>query len=373
MRILIASDAFKDALSAEAVCEALAKGAATAMPDAQLDRFPLADGGEGTAAILQQALGLVPREIMAADPMRRPRKAVYYLSPDGKIAFVEMAATAGLQLLPKLERNPMYTSTFGTGLMVADAIQNGAEELVLAIGGSSTNDAGMGLAKALGWTFYDQHNRPLDPMGMNLEAVERIEKPDQDFALRVRVICDVQNPLSGPNGAARVYGPQKGAKPEEVELLDRGLIHFAHKIETLLDRPNLSATPGAGAAGGMGFGALAFLKASLEPGVEMVMDLCHFDEALDRADLVWTGEGMIDAQTKNGKLISGICKRAAARSIPVWGFCGRLDASPSDLQSIGLERAFCINEGLPDMPLEEKLSNTAVNLERMAREVLKNT
>ena len=365
-KLLIASDAFKDALSSPEVCAALARGIKKSNESIEIVEFPLADGGEGTATILQEKLGLSEKALICVDPLRRPRFSNYYMSPDGGQAFIEMAAAAGLQQLLPEERNPMYTTTLGTGIMITDAIQHKAEEIIIAIGGSATNDAGMGLASALGWKFYDEHDRQLEPLGMNLRMVRRVVPPSRPIDIKTRVICDVQNPLYGPKGAARVYAPQKGASPEEIELLEEGLVNFSRLIENALGKPGLSETPGAGAAGGMGFGTMAFLNAVLQPGVDMVMDLCGFDDALMGADLVLTGEGAIDEQTLNGKLVKGVCKKAAAYSVPVYGFCGKLSANEAQLKEIGLEKAFSINEGMPELPLKELLEKTAERLEKSA-------
>jgi len=365
MHILIASDSFKDALPAREVCLALERGIRAALPDAQTTVCPLADGGEGTMRVLADALGLEAVEITAADPLMRPRQSTYYLSADHQTAFVEMAETAGLQLLKLEERNPLYTSSYGVGQHIEDALERGVQNIVLAIGGSATNDAGMGMATALGFDFLDAENNPLEPIGDNLDLVYTILLPTRMPKLDVRVMCDVTNPLFGPNGAAHVYGPQKGATPEEVEILDNGLRSFANNARLCghLEDPN---HPGAGAAGGMGFGCMAFLNARLESGIDVVLDVIGFDALLDQADVLVTGEGKIDGQTQHGKLIQGLCARAATRNIPVVAFCGHLDADGEALKKIGLAAASSINDGMQDAPLSEKLKKTAENLEKTA-------
>ncbi len=362
-KILIAADSFKDALDARPVCEALARGFRRADPLCETYCFPLADGGEGTYDVLAQHLGLEPVVVAACDPLQRPIKAVYGLSADGYTAFIEMAKTAGLQQLTEAERNALKTNTYGTGLQIADALRRGARRLVLAIGGSATNDAGIGMAAALGWQFLDARDQPLAPTGENLINIHRIVPPVTPLPdCSVEVICDVTNPLFGPTGAAHVYARQKGADDTAIEQLDAGLRHFAAVADQLTE----SEAPGTGAAGGMGFGAQYFLQARLRPGIELVLDLTGFDAQLAWADQVVTGEGKIDGQTAHGKLIQGICRRAAAAGKPVIAFCGRLDAAEADIKALGLQAAYSINGPGPVRDLAAALKATAENLEQAA-------
>ncbi len=370
MRVLIAADSFKDAMPAREVCRALAQGVRAAFPDADIRCCPLADGGEGTVEVLAEALQLRWVTVPACDPLRRPRKAAYGLSRSGTVAFVEMANTAGLALLSPQERNPMQTTTLGVGMQIARALQRGGVEIVLAIGGSATNDAGMGMATALGWQFLNAHGQPVEPIGAHLGQVDTLIPPRQPLYAAVKVMCDVTNPLFGPNGAAYMYAPQKGAEPADVARLDAGLRHFAavaHKHGLKAD-PHL---PGSGAAGGLGFGACAFLNARLLPGAEVVMDLLGFEQHLLWAEVVLTGEGRIDAQTAFGKLIHRLCQRAARYGKPVLAFCGKLEAPRRTLNAIGLKEAFDINASLPaQMSLQERLSRTAEQLEYTARQAM---
>ncbi|MCW5923803.1 MAG: glycerate kinase [Saprospiraceae bacterium] len=369
MRILIAPDSFKDALPATDVCQALARGVQAAMPHAHIVCCPLADGGEGTAEVLTGHLKLTTVKIQTCDPLRRPLTASYLLGADGHTAFVEMARTAGLQLLTPQERNPLLTTTFGTGMQMADAAQRGVQKLVLAIGGSATNDAGTGMAAALGWRFLDKNGVSLAPIGANLSAIERIVSPAQPFPASIQVICDVTNPLFGPNGAAHTYARQKGASDDAIEQLDAGLRHFAavaaqHGYDFAPD------LPGSGAAGGMGYGTRLFLGAELRPGADTVMDLLDFDQKLAWADAVLTGEGAIDGQTANGKLIHQLCRRAKHHGIPVLAFCGKLEADAAQIAKTGLRAAFGINDdAAPGTPLHTLLPRTAEQLERTARRV----
>lgn len=369
MRILIAADSFKDALSAPRVCRAIATGIRRIHPDAQITEFPLADGGEGTFGVLTYHLDLKTVEAETLDPLFRPLRATYGLSADGQTAVVEMAAASGLQLLRPEERDPLRTTTLGTGLLLADALRRGATHVVLAIGGSATNDGGVGMASALGWRFLDTAGQEIRPMGGTLHRIARIVAPDGPNTFKqVEVICDVTNPLLGTTGAAQVYGPQKGADAAAVTALDAGLQHLEQLVEWQLGRPGLAHTPGAGAAGGLGFGAMAFLDATLRRGIDLVLDLTHFDVALAGADLVITGEGQLDGQTLHGKLIHGICQRAAPFGVPVVALCGRLAATPEQVRAIGLQQAISINE--VELPLPEMLARTEENLERVGERVL---
>jgi glycerate kinase len=362
MKILIACDSFKDALDAEQVCHAIARGLVQGHPGVQVREMPLSDGGEGVLDILRRALGLKDVRLEVGDPLGRPVQASYGLSADGRTALVEMATASGLQLLAQAERNPLLTSTFGTGQLLADARARGATTALLAIGGSATNDAGIGMAAALGWQLLDGAGRPVKPDGGNLQQVAKIIPPSQPLFEKVEVLCDVTNPLYGPRGAAWIYGPQKGGNQQSLTHLDEGLRHIAAVVERQLGRKGLAETPGAGAAGGLGFGGMAFLNATLKRGIEMVLDLVGFDQAAKDADLVITGEGHIDGQSLQGKLIQGVCGRAG--STPVIALCGRLSASQEDIRAVGLKAAWSINK--VERPLAEMLAATGRNLEETA-------
>jgi len=364
MNVLIATDSFKDALPAIEVCRAIEAGIRSANPQANTRLCPLADGGEGTYEVLASALALQHIETTACDPLFRPITAAYGYGVDGKTAFIEMAKTAGLQLLLPEERNPLLTTSYGVGLHIADAIQRGAQHIVLAIGGSATNDAGIGMAAALGWQFLDKNGISLQPVGKSLGQIKSIVPPALRPNVSVEVICDVTNPLFGPTGAAHVYARQKGADDAVIGQLDEGLQHFARLAEQI--DPNV---PGAGAAGGMGFGAMYFLNASLRRGVDVILDLLDVSAKLNWADLVVTGEGKIDFQTAHGKLVQGLCRRAAQYDTPVIAFCGRLEATEKEILDIGLHAAYCINDPAEETSLAEMLKNTGINLEKTARQV----
>ena len=362
MHVLIACDAFKDALPAEAVCQAIARGFKRAHPDATMTLMPLSDGGQGVLDILRRALSLNPVTIDAEDPLGRAIRASYGISPDGKTALVEMAQASGLELLLNAERDPLRTSTYGTGQLLADAKVRGVRHVLLAIGGSATNDGGVGAAAALGWKFLGADGETIRPVGGNLKTITRIVPPSQMLFEQVDVLCDVTNPLYGPQGASWIYGRQKGGNDQSLTWLDEALRHIAGLVETQSGRKGLADIPGAGAAGGLGFGALAFLDARLKRGIEMVLDLVGFDAQAARADLIITGEGRIDGQSGQGKTVQGVCKRAGG--VPVVALCGKLDAGPEAIADIGLKAAYSINTA--ERPLPQMLAATAENLEKTA-------
>ncbi|TAG23664.1 MAG: glycerate kinase [Runella slithyformis] len=354
MKILLAPDKFRGSLSAIEVCNAMTEGIRLAQPNAEIVALPMADGGEGTAELLTMATNGQMRQVPVQDPLGRPINATYGLSADGKTAFVEMAAASGLSLLTQAERNPLLTTTFGTGQLIADARQQGATHIVLAIGGSATTDAGMGVAAALGWQFFDKNQQVLTPVGQNLGKIERIEKPHWPTKFKTTVACDVNNPLFGPNGAAYVYAPQKGATPEMVQQLDAGLQHFSAIIKRDFG-VEIADTSGAGAAGGLGAGALFFLNATLQSGVTMVLEQTQFTAQLAGVDLVLTGEGKIDTQTLQGKLVAGVAAVAAAQNVPVVALCGTLLVNPATLRRAGIAYAASILSR--PAPLEEAITH----------------
>lgn len=336
MKILLAPDKFRGSLPAEAVCRAMAAGIRLADPTADIVSLPLADGGEGTLdALLAQAGGRkVPADV--EDPLGRVIRAEFGLSADGQTAYVETAAAAGLRLLQPGEYDALRASTYGLGQLLAAALDAGAQRVVLGLGGSATTDGGTGLAAALGYRFLDETGQEIErPCGGTLRQIARIDARGlrYDFSkIQLDVACDVTNPLTGPEGTAAVYAPQKGATPEQVAVLETGLRHLKRVLDA-------AEVPGDGAAGGLGFGTRVFLNATLKPGVELVMEHVGFDRALDGVDLIFTGEGKLDGQTLAGKLIAGICRKAAERGIPVAALVGTLDADPAALRALGLSFA----------------------------------
>ena len=359
MNILVACDSFKDALPADGVCRAIAAGLQRSHPQAVVTQMPLSDGGEGLLDVLRGPLGLQWVEQTVRDPLGRPVVGRYGLSADGTCV-VEMAEASGLQRLALAERDPLKASTFGTGQLLADARARGAKRAILAIGGSATNDAGIGAAAPLGWKFLDASGAELPPDGGHLAQIATIVPAPMPFE-SMDVLCDVTNPLFGPRGAAWIYGRQKGGTDETLAELDAGLKHIASLVAAQLGR-DVAETPGAGAAGGLGFGAMAFFGARLRRGIEIVLDLTGFDAAARAADLIITGEGHLDGQSAQGKLIQGLCGRA--QGTPVIALCGKLSATPEQVASIGLKAAYSINRD--ERPLAEMLAATAENLEQTA-------
>jgi glycerate kinase len=341
--VLVAPDGFKGSLPADQVASAVGAGlrAAAAAAGVPLDVVlrPVADGGECTVAMVLAA-GWQAREVIVAGPTGDPVTATFALSPEGetaRAAVVELAAASGLGQLPGGRPDPLGASTYGTGQLVAAALDEGVDRLVLGIGGSATTDGGTGLASALGARFLDHAGAELRPGGGGLADLAGIDVSGLDPRLRtveVVVACDVDNPLTGRTGAAHVYAPQKGATPEQVAVLDAGLVRLAEVLRSDLG-VDVEQVPGAGAAGGVGAGALAFLGARLTPGIDLLLDLVAFDEALVGADLVVTGEGSVDAQTLSGKAPMGVARRARAAGLPVLLLAGRADLDDADRTAFG--------------------------------------
>lgn len=348
MKIIIAPDKFKGSLTSAEVCNAIKQGILLADAGADVHSFPMADGGDGFAAVLQYYMQTETVPCSAVDPLNRPMHTSYQWSPLNKIAIIELAAASGLVLLETAERNPMKTTTYGTGLLIKDAISRGAGKIILGIGGSATNDAGTGILSALGFTFVDARNELVLPAGENLLRIQAIIPPSVLPAIQLVIACDVENVLYGPEGAAVIYAPQKGATPAQVEWLDKGLRHFAG-IMSPYTNSDMANKKGMGAAGGIAAGVLPFFDAVLKPGTQIVIEASNIMDSLPDADLIITGEGTIDGQSRNGKLISHITAMAKRNHIPVMGLCGRLQLSARDIHELGLDEAFDImdeSEGL---------------------------
>jgi glycerate 2-kinase len=357
MKILIAADSFKDALDTFSVCKAIRRGINAALPDAHIVELPLSDGGEGLSDIAAHYFDLQRITVETCDPLFRKHTATYGLSQDNTTAFIEMAQAAGLQLLKNEERNPLKTTTYGVGLMIKQALEHGATRIIIGLGGSATTDAGAGMAAALGWQFLDKNGEIVLPIGENLIKIEKIAPPQYKTEnITFEAICDVKNPLFGKDGAANVFAKQKGGTEEAIELLDKGVQHFAEII-------GADATvQGAGAAGGLGYGCLYFLNAVMKRGIDSVLNWANFDAHAADADYIFTGEGRLDYQTLQGKLISGIAERAKGK--PIIALCGGLDLPPQYLNELGLKAAFSITP--KPCTLAEALPQTAINLENTA-------
>src|SRR5438105_6405369 len=325
MRIVIAPNAFKGSLSALEAAEAIAEGVQVAAPDIELVLLPIADGGDGTVEALVAATHGDHRSLRVRGPLGDPVDAAYGLIDQGSTTVIEMAKAAGLALVPTQQRDPRITTTYGVGELLQHAYDAGARHFIVGIGGSATNDGGAGMAQALGYHLLDEQGHELPPGGLALKKLARIHvggvHADWKAAV-VDVACDVSNPLTGPSGASAVYGPQKGATPEMVAELDAGLRRLAEVIQRDLG-VEVDSLPGAGAAGGLGAGLVAFAGARLRPGAEMVMEALKLDETLNSADLVITGEGRLDSQTARfGKGPAAVARHAKNAGIPVVGIGG---------------------------------------------------
>ncbi|MGE5673597.1 MAG: glycerate kinase, partial [Mycobacterium leprae] len=313
MRIVIAPDSFKGSLSAADAAAAMARGARLAFPGADIREVPMADGGEGTLDALVSGTGGRYVERTVTGPLGEPVLARFGIMGDGETAAIEMAAASGLLLVPKEKRDPRITTTYGTGELMRAALDLGVTRLVVAIGGSATNDGGAGMIQALGGRLLKADGTAVGYGGAAMSALERIDRSGLDPRLArtdILVACDVDNPLCGPRGASAVYGPQKGASPEMVQQLDAALAHLADIMARDLGRDVRNA-PGAGAAGGLGHALMGFLNARLRPGIEVVMEAVRIDDSLNGAALVVTGEGRTDGQTMAGKVPLGVARRAA--------------------------------------------------------------
>lgn len=326
--ILVAADSFKGSLSSSEVADACREAVRDVLPDAEVRCFALADGGEGSVDAIRCAIGGRSRDILVTGPLGDPVRASYLISTDSTTAFIEMAAAAGLTLVPPGRRNPLLTTTYGVGELIADARACGCRRFVIGIGGSATNDGGTGMLRALGFRFLDADGRELGRGGRILEQIAKIEipadavRPGEEFI----VMCDVDNPLTGPHGASAVFGPQKGADSAMVAELDRGMRNYARVIRRM-DLEDIENTPGAGAAGGLGAAFRAFLGARLCPGVDVILELNGFDRALADASLVLTGEGSVDAQTLRGKAPAGVLRAASRRGVPVIAIAGNVSSA----------------------------------------------
>lgn len=335
---LLAPDSFKGTLHAQEVCDIWERAIRARLPDAALRSFPMADGGEGMVHAYLRICGGKQVIARVSGPFGEPLEAAYGLLPDGR-AVLEMAACAGLPLA-RGRRDPERATTYGVGEMILHAAGQGAAEILLGLGGSATNDCGMGMAAALGYRFWDGTGKPLEPLALNMGRVARIEPPATLPKIRVIAACDVDNPLFGPTGATYTFGPQKGVSPEMAPLLDAGLQNMAARMEADLNAALVADVPGSGAAGGLGAGCIAFLRGELRPGIELLLDAAGFDEALQSADIVFTGEGRIDGQSARGKAPVGIARRCRKAGVPCVALCGSIGEGAEAVYEEGVTAMF---------------------------------
>ncbi|HPO15339.1 MAG TPA: glycerate kinase [Candidatus Hydrogenedentes bacterium] len=362
MQIIIAPDSFKESASSLSVATALAEGWRRIYPEADLRLIPMADGGEGTAEAILAAAHGQKIDVTVTDPLGDPVSAYYVLLEDTQTAIVEMALASGLPLVPPAQRNPECTTTFGTGQLIRHALESGARKIIVGIGGSATNDGGAGMAQALGYSLLDNQGCELPTGGAALARLHQIDSSKKHPALdsaTFLVACDVDNPLCGPQGASHVYGPQKGADPAMAEHLDEALMHFGAVIEKQLG-VNVLTIPGAGAAGGLGAGLIAFTRAQLRPGVALIAEACGLSQHLAGADLVITGEGRIDRQSAHGKTPVGVAQLAKRHNIPVIAVAGALGPGYESVYDHGIDVVWPICGG--PMTLSEAIAHTETRL-----------
>ena len=368
-KIVIAPDSYKESLSALEVAQAIAAGFRQVFPAAEYVLVPVADGGEGTVDAMVAATGGRKETVAVSGPLGELVEAFYGLTGDGATAVIEMAAASGLALVPPERRNPLLTTSRGTGELIRAALDAGARRFILGIGGSATNDGGAGMVQALGARLLDAQGHELGPGGGALADLDRIDVSALDprlKACRIEVACDVDNPLTGARGASAVFGPQKGASAEMVQALDANLARLARLVERDLGVA-VDTVPGAGAAGGMGAAMLAFFGATLKPGIEIVTAAVDLDTHVRDADLVITGEGRIDFQTVHGKTPIGVARVAKRHGKPVIGIAGSLGADVGVVHAHGIDAVFSVL-GKP-CTLDEALRDAAANVELTARNV----
>ncbi|QRK81671.1 glycerate kinase [Pseudomonas granadensis] len=369
MKVVIAPDSFKDSLSAQGVAEAIALGLAQVWPQATLVKCPMADGGEGTVESILAACAGELRRSRVRGPLGAPVEAAWGWLPQTQTAIIEMAEASGLQLVPPGQRDACISSTFGTGELIRAALDSGAQRVILAIGGSATNDGGAGAMQALGLKLLDAQDQALVPGGLALAQLARLDLSALDPRLaqvRFDIAADVNNPLCGPHGASAIFGPQKGASPTQVQQLDQALGHFAELCAQALGK-DVRDEPGSGAAGGLGFAAKAFLGAQFQAGVEVVAELVGLADAVKDADLVITGEGRFDAQTLRGKTPFGVARIAKQHGVPVVVIAGTLGDGYQELYDHGIDAAFAVTSG--PMTLEQACAEAPRLLRERATDI----
>lgn len=369
MKVVIAPDSFKESLTAKQVCDAIQAGLARVWHDAKFVAIPVADGGEGTVQSLVDATQGRLVEVKVMGPQGKRVEAFYGMLGDNQTAVIEMAAASGLHHVPVAQRDPKLTTSFGTGELIRHALDQGVTKLIIGLGGSATNDGGVGMLAALGARFTNADGDPIQLTGGGLRELTHIDLQDFDPRLQncdILVACDVNNPLCGDKGASAVFGPQKGATPEDVQLLDGTLRQFGLLTEKVTGKMVLESA-GAGAAGGMGAALLAYTQARLRPGIEIVLETVQLAHQVSDADLVITGEGRIDSQTVHGKTPMGVAKVAKRFDVPVLALCGCTGDNYQAVYQCGIDAVFA---AVPRaMSLEDALKESDFNLADLAENV----
>lgn len=371
MKIVIAPDSFKGSLSAAEVCKAIEVGIRSYFHDAEIVGIPMADGGEGTVETLVEATKGIIHNVWVTGPLGLPVSSFFGILGDGKTAVIEMAGASGLHLVPDPKRNPLLTTTYGTGELIKHALDTGCREFIIGLGGSATNDGGVGMAQALGGAFVDKNRRQVGFGGGALRDIVKIDLSGLDSRIKdctFRAACDVSNPLSGEAGASAVFGAQKGATPAMILTLDKNLIYLAELIKRDLGQ-DVAAIPGAGAAGGLGAGLIAFCGAKLEKGIDIVLKAVKLKEKITGADLIITGEGQMDFQSCNGKTPFGVAMAAREQKIPVIALVGSIGAGAEMMFDYGIDSIFSIINR--PMSSEESMTNAAALLTSAANRVMR--
>lgn len=373
MKVVVAIDSFKGSLSSAEAGNAVKAGVLSAIPDARVIVKPLADGGEGTTDALIDGLGGTRIDLEVTGPMGTPVSAYYGYIPDQKTAVIEMASAAGITLVPDAEKNPLAATTCGVGEMILDAIRRGCRKFIIGIGGSATNDGGLGMLKALGFTFLDENGNDVGEGAQALSKIETISTENADPLLadcQFRVACDVTNPLCGPNGATYIYGPQKGVTKDLLLPIDQSMAHYA-KITAQATGTQYLETSGAGAAGGLGFAFLSYLKAALIPGIDLILEAIHLEEELSDADVVVTGEGRLDHQTAMGKAPVGVARLARKYHATVLAFAGSVTKDASTCNDAGIDAFFPVIRGVTTLEEAMDPKNAQENLRATTEQVFR--
>lgn len=381
MKVVAAIDSFKGSMTSLEVAAAFEKGVKKVYKDAEFIKIPLADGGEGTVKALIDNLDGKMVNIKVKDPLMRDIDSFYGISGDGKTAVIEMAAASGLPLLSPDERNPLKATTFGTGELIKDALEKGCREFIIGIGGSATNDAGTGMLSALGYIFLDENGNELEPNGENLINIKSFkdDKVMKEVSeAKFLIACDVDNPFYGTNGAAHVYGKQKGATSDIIKILDDGMRNFSNVIEKI-KKTDISNISGSGAAGGLGGAFTAFFNSELKPGIDIITEKIELENKINGSDYVITGEGRIDFQSAMGKTPSGVAKLAKKYGIPVIAIGGSVDDEIGNIYDCGITAAFSIidspmtlGEAMDTKNAQRLVEKTAEQIFRLIKQNKKN-
>lgn len=367
MKIILAPDKFKNSLTGLEFCNAVEEGILAINTEVDILKLPLADGGDGTIEVVNYYLKGHVINVVVNNPFFQPVKASYLYAENSKTAFIEMAEASGVKLLQAEQFDCKNATTLGTGEMIIDAINNGAKTIILGIGGSATNDCGIGMAAALGYRFLDKNEKEVNPIGASLSEIVAIDVTHVHPKINdviFKVACDVTNPLYGKNGAAYIYGAQKGATTSDIEMLDKGLESFSKVINAVFNI-DAQTVKGGGAAGGMGIASKVFLNGSLERGIQLIKNLAQFDEQLENTDWIITGEGKLDTQTMSGKTIQGVLSSAKAKEIKVAAFCGAIDLEGNKPEDFGIHYADAVMNYAKN--LDDAMTNSYAYTKEMAK------